>query len=198
MRQGEGQYAVAPGTVAVIKTTEAQGACGQVIEGAPKGAVVSVSAAQQPEDPGPAPANLAAVVEAAGWRLDETLPPADAFTPTNSPAPANQRGVSLGSVVKVKRKLAPPILVGSGVRGCQGALVVMDRKAAKVLSSVSLSDRCATIKVLPPGDLDGDGVMEVVAYSDDRTEVYRLAGTSQVPQLEVMGSWACSAQGTQE
>jgi hypothetical protein len=79
-----------------------------------------------PPPPEPPPV-AAATIEKVGWRLDEVLPPADRFTPnTPSKDVSQQRGVQVGTVVKMRREGGPPWYLASGTRNCDGGFVVLD------------------------------------------------------------------------
>ena len=188
-----GPRGVAPGTAG------GDGPCGGVlVTGGPAHAVLALPAAvQASDDPARQPqrpfANPAAVVEAAAWRVDEALPAADRFSPQGpeQSQPARQRGVELGSVVKVRRYGAPPVLVASGVRDCTGVLAILDDQAKTRLDALPIPGACAVGRVLPPADLDGDGALETAFFSDDTVVLARLDLSAAAPKLVPLGAWRC-------
>ena len=172
------------------------GACGgRVVTGGPEHPVLAlprgVTPAGAPEKPA---ANPAPVVEAAAWRVDEALPEPDRFTPRSpeEAQPARQRGVALGSVVKVRRYGGPPVLVASGTRDCNGLLAVLSSDAGERLATIEVPGGCAMGRVLPPADLDGDGTLETAYFSDDTVLLARLHLDEPSPRLETLGAWRCA------
>jgi hypothetical protein len=136
----------------------------------------------------------AATVEAAAWRLDEVLPGRDRFTPIDpDAAPALQRGVEVGSVVKVRRYGGPPVLVVAGRRGKTGALLVLDRTASAVQDQILVEGVTATPRVLPPADLDGDGHAETALFTGSETLLARLMFTPATVDLSPLEWWTCGA-----
>ncbi|MBL8616059.1 MAG: hypothetical protein JNM72_10660 [Deltaproteobacteria bacterium] len=188
-----GPRGVGPGTPG------GNGACGGIlVSGGPAHAVLALPAAvQASDDPARQPqrpfANPAAVVEAAAWRIDEALPAADRFSPQGpeQSQPARQRGVELGSVVKVRRYGGPPVLVASGVRDCNGVLAILDDQAKTRLDALPIPGACAVGRVLPPADLDGDGALETAFFSEDTVLLARLDLNAAAPKLLPLGAWQC-------
>ena len=167
---------------------------GTVLHGAPTSAVLAPPAGSPAVIPPKPPAVPAPLVEAALWRVDTLLPPADDFTPIDpSAAPAKARGVELGSVVKTRRPGAPPVLVVSGERSCTAVLAVLDAKATTVLASQVVPGVCGVPRVLPPADLDGDGALETAIFTDDRVVAARLGLASGKESMTLLGDWACPA-----
>jgi len=197
VQHGGGPVLVSPKSRAVATAAAAAPAdrCGgTVLEGAPPSSVLAPPAGS-PEVVPPKPAAVPApLVEAALWRVDTLLPPADEFTPVQaSAAPAKARGVELGSVVKTRRHGAPPVLVVSGERSCTAVLAVLDAKATNVLASQSVPGVCGVPRVLPPADLDGDGALETALFTDDRVVAARLELASGKESMTLLGDWACPA-----
>ena len=195
VQHGGGPALVSPKARAV--GTAAAGApadrCGgTVLEDALPSAVLAPPSGSPEVVPPRPPAVPAPLVEAALWRVDTLLPPADDFTPLDpSAAPAKARGVELGSVVKTRRRGAPPVLVVSGERSCTAVLAVLDAKATTVLASQAVPGVCSVPRVLPPADLDGDGALETAIFTDDRVVAARLGLASGKESMTLLGDWAC-------
>lgn len=174
-RSGGGDQAIGPGVSGTVQPTGTSGACGEEVSGAPEHAVVVVPAGSTPELPKEAPANRAGVVERAAWRLDEILPPRDAYSSAvNSPDPALQRGIRVASVAKTRRLNAPPVLLSSGARDCVEVVAALDQEAAKVLAWDRIDDLCQPLSLLPAADYDGDGQRELAGWNDQRVVLWRL------------------------
>jgi hypothetical protein len=170
-----------------------KGPCeGRKVVGGPEHGVLSLPDGLVPTSaPQKPPTNPAGLVEAAAWRIDETLPAPDRFTPNATATdPARQRGVALGSLVKVRRQHAPPILLAAGTRDCTGAFVILDHEGKTVLDRLLLPGACGMGRVLPPADLDGDGSMETAWFSEDAVLLARLTNGPN-PRLQPLGLWRC-------
>ena len=167
--------------------------CGGVaIDGVPANAVIVLPDGKDGEIPTKPSIIAASTVEAAAWRMDEALPGRDRFTPVNpDAAPALQRGVELGSVVKVRRYGAPPVVVVSGRRGAVGGLLVVDREASHTEAVLMADGFDATPRVLPPADLDGDGHLETALFTDSRVVLARLTVTPATVELTGLEAWTC-------
>ncbi|MSQ04286.1 MAG: hypothetical protein EXR71_20800 [Myxococcales bacterium] len=132
----------------------------------------------------------AALVERAGFRLRELLGAA----PTSEIDPVRGAGVSMRSMVKMRRNLAPPVYLAVATRGdhgipgkagpspvnspedCKAVLAILDAEASSTLSSVLLPDpeaTCAVPILAPPTDLDGDGDMDVLVYGQSEKRGFR-------------------------
>jgi len=129
---------------------------------------------------------MAETVETAVAQLHATLPTPDRYSP---PTTGPLKGISPGTVAKVRRDMAPPVLVASGTRDCHAAVALLDREATEVLASVVLPEWCGAATVHPPADLDGDGLRELALLSEDRVALLRLV--EQPPGLEQLGGWHC-------
>jgi hypothetical protein len=126
-------------------------------------------------------------VESAAWRLDEALP---RRTGTANPTdPARQRGVTVGTVAKLRRTGAPPLLVATGTREGHAALVVLDAAGDTTLDTMDLSPAHDWLHALPAFDIDGDGGLEIVAYSPGSVHIVGLDPTSGALSPEL--TWAC-------
>lgn len=169
------------------------GPCGGVaLDDATPNAVVAAPFGTTGEAPAKPAVIAAATVEAAAWRLDEVLPGRDRFTPLNpDAAPALQRGVEVGSVVKVRRYGGPPVLLVSGRRGSSGALLVLDREASRVESTVLVEGLSSTPRVLPPADIDGNGAAETALFTRTETLLARLELTPSTVGLQALEWWTC-------
>jgi hypothetical protein len=197
VQHGGGPVLVAPKAhaAASVDAAAAPDRCGgSVLKDAPTAAVLAPPPGSPETTPHKPPAVPAALVEAALWRVDTLLPEADSFTPIDpNAAPAKARGVELGSVVKTRRRGAPPVLVVSGERSCTAVLAVLDAKATRVLASQLVPGVCDVPRVLPPVDLDGDGAPETALFTGDRVVAARLQLASGEERLELLGDWACPA-----
>ncbi|GDX80987.1 hypothetical protein LBMAG42_27980 [Deltaproteobacteria bacterium] len=132
----------------------------------------------------------AALVERAGFRLREVL----GSTPSPEIDPVRGAGVSLRSVVKMRRNLAPPVYLAVATRGAHGipgeggrsavespedciaALAVLDAEASKILSSAPLpgaESTCAVPVLATPLDIDGDGQMDVLVHGQAEAKGFR-------------------------
>jgi hypothetical protein len=192
---GEGTIAVGPEAVATFTLApELPSRCGApAMKGAPHAAaIVLPPAVATPPPPPPEPLPVAAAtIEKVGWRLDEVLPPADRFTPnTPSKDVSQQRGVQVGTVVKMRRQGGPPWLLASGTRNCDGGFVVLDATASRTLVAERIPT-CDTLRVLNPSDLDGDGNAELAVFDDDSVYVYRIRPERGQPRVERLGRWSC-------
>lgn len=142
----------------------------------------------------PPPANAAPLVEAVSFRLDAHLPAADRFTPIDPAAqPAKQRGLELGSVIKVRRTGNPPVLLATGRRGCTAVLALLDREASRIEATLDLPGLCETPRLVPPADYDGDGAREAALATPGRVVAFRLDERSPTPALQLLGDWSCPA-----
>ncbi len=190
-RTTTGDLAAGARAVVPLSGSGQQGACGEGIAPATGAMIIPPAGSPTPEIV-PAPVVRAALVERAVWRLDELLPEADLFSPlVTTPDPTKGRGVELGSVAKVRRELAPPVLIAAGVRDCTGALAILDVDAGKVLTWHRIDGACETLRVLPPTDLDGDGHRELAAWSRSRVTLYRLTEGPGDPSLTLLADWTC-------
>jgi hypothetical protein len=162
------------------------------IDDATPHAVVTLPEGKTGEVPAKPAVISASTVEAAAWRLDETLPGRDRFTPIDpDAAPAVQRGVEVGSVIKVRRYGGPPVVVVGGRRGPSGGLVVMNHAASTTLARVLVDGFATTPRVLPPTDVDGDGHLETALFTDERVVLARLKLTPSTVELIPLESWSC-------
>lgn len=165
---------------------------GTAVDGAPKHAVVALPQGVSGDTPTKPPIISAATVEATAWRLDEKLPARDKWSPVDpNAAPAAQRGVQVGSVVKVRRYGGPPVLAVAGSRDCTGIVALLDREATTTWTHHLLPGICGTPHLLPPTDIDGDGQLETVVFDDEHVVVARLDLTPATADLTVLGHWAC-------
>lgn len=169
-----------------------EGTCGALLTEAPERATLALPAGKTATPPDPAPANPAGLVERAAWRIDELLPPRDAFSPAvSAPDPALQRGMRVASVTKTRRQGAPPVVIASATRDCTAVIALMDREAARVMSWDRLDQTCEPLSILPAADYDGDGARELVAHGDHRVVLYRLDEKPGSILLERVGDWSC-------
>lgn len=194
---GGGDIVVGPRSVSTSTGRgDSPAKCGGVaIDDAAPHAVLALPEGRSGDSPTKPAVISAAVVEAAAWRLDEVLPARDRYSPASSGAdPALQRGVSLGSVVKLRRFGGPPVLVVSGSRDCTGVLALLDREAKTVLDSTTVEGLCGTPRVLPPADIDGDGQLETALFSDTHVLLARLPLSSAKAAITPVQSWSCPLQ----
>ena len=197
---GGGDVVVGPRSVSTSRPRAgaAPAPCGGVvIDDAAPHAVVALPAGRSGATPQKPAVIEAAVVEAAAWRLDELLPAQDRYSPATPNAdPASQRGVSLGSVVKLRRYGGPPVLVVGGSRDCTGVLALLNRQATEVLASTLVEGLCDTPRVLPPADIDGDGQLETALFSDTHVLLSRITLTPAKAALAPVHTWTCPLEET--
>jgi hypothetical protein len=190
---GGGQVMVSA-TVARVGSTQGDpNVCGGVaVKGAPAGAAIALPEGSPVPEIQKTPAIRAHLVERAAWRLDEILPPRDKYSPAvGATSPAQQRGVSVGSVAKTRRKGAPPILISTGVRDCTAAVAVLDAKAEYTLAYDQVPGPCEKLRVLPATQLDSGPEREFAVFSDTHVILYRLHEESRRPRLSRIGQWTC-------
>lgn len=191
-KKGGGSVGLGPEGAGPLGEAGAEGPCGVAVGQAHPRAVLALPAGKTATAPDPAPANPAGVVERAAWRLDEVLPPRDAFSPAvTSPDPALQRGMRVASVVKTRRTGAPPVLIASATRDCTAVIAAMDREAAAVMSWDRLDKVCEPLALLPAADYDGDGTREIAAYGEHRIVLYQLVEKPGSLALRRVGDWTC-------
>jgi hypothetical protein len=191
MSTGPGSLAAGPKGIDALRPTGSLGGCGAIVED-PQGAMFVLKPGAVEAPIVAAPAIQANLVERAAWRLDELLPALDRFDPLpTSPDPSRSRGVNVGSVAKIRRHGAPPVLIASGHRGCTGVIAILSGDASETLAWDSLADACEPLRVFPPNDLDGDGVREVGAWSRSRATLYRMPETSGSVSLVRLADWTC-------
>ncbi len=140
------------------------------------------------EKGGPVPA---ALVERAGFRLREVL----GSQKTREIDPARGAGVAMRSVVKMRRKLAPPVYVAVATVGshgipvagggrapvsapgdCKAAIAVLDAEAEGTLSTMPLAGAeasCAVPVLTAPVDRDGDGVWDILVHGQAERAGFR-------------------------
>lgn len=132
----------------------------------------------------------AAMVERAGFRMKDLL----GTVSSGAPDAAKAGGTYVRSVVKTRRKNAPPVYVvtatgdevGAGRFGgpadvrsgenCKAALGLLDGKGEKLLSGVLLDDAtrlCAVPVIVPPVDMDGDGKLDVLVHGQQGARGFR-------------------------
>ncbi len=193
---GDGLTTVGPRGRAVARLRGAgESRCGGLaIDDATPHAVVTLPEGTTGDVPSKPAIISASTVEASAWRLDETLPGRDRFTPVDPDAsPALQRGVEVGSVIKVRRYGGPPVVVVGGRRGESGGLVVVDHAASITLAQVLADGFASTPRVLPPTDLDGDGHLETALFTSERVVLARLKLSPSTVDLIPLESWSCGA-----
>ncbi len=191
---GGGDTVVGPRSLATSRPrADTPTKCGGVaVDDAVPHAVLALPAGKSGDTPAKPAVITAAVVETAAWRLDEVLPARDRYAPaTPETNPALQRGVAVGSVVKVRRFGGPPVLAVGGSRDCTGVLALLDREATQVLARITVPDMCGTPRVLPPADIDGDGQLETALFTDTHILLARLPFTSANVAIEPLQSWTC-------
>ena len=132
----------------------------------------------------------AALVERAGFRLREVL----GSQATLEIDPARGAGVSMRSMIKMRRELAPPVYLVVATRGahgipgpdgpsavqdasdCKAALAVVDAEAEAGVDHALLAAAeatCAVPVLVGPVDLDGDGVKDVLVHGQSGTKGFR-------------------------
>ncbi len=72
--------------------------------------------------------------------------------------------VVVRSLIKQRRPAAPPLLLVAGDAGCTGLVALLDSDYQPLVSdTIQLpGPRCAPMAAMPPADLDGDGLRELV------------------------------------
>ncbi|MSQ03188.1 MAG: hypothetical protein EXR71_15075 [Myxococcales bacterium] len=140
------------------------------------------------EKGGPVPA---ALVERAGFRLREVL----GSHTTREIDPARGAGVSMRSVVKMRRRLAPPVYIAVATVGahgipaagggrapvgdpgdCKAAVAVLDAEAEGTMSTFPLPGAeasCAVPVLTAPVDRDGDGVLDILVHGQTEHAGFR-------------------------
>ncbi len=190
-RTTPGDLAAGSRGVVTLQGTGTTDPCGEAIAPADGGMIIPPPGSPTPQVQ-PAPAILASLVERAAWRLDELLPEPDLYSPlVTSPDPTKGRGVDVGSVAKVRRHLAPPVLVAAGHRDCNGALALLSADASQVLGWHGFDNACEPLRVLPPTDLDGDGRRELAVWSRSRVLLYGFTEGPGDPSLTLLSEWTC-------
>lgn len=192
---GAGEVLVGPRAVGGSAGGD-RGPCGGVpVQDAPEHAVLVAPVGAAPVAPKRPPVVAATIVEAAAWRLDETLPARDGFAPLDpDAAPPRQRGVEVGSVIKQRRAGGPPVYLAVGSRSCTAAAVVLDHEARTVLDAVVVPEVCGPVKALPPAELDGAPGLETAMFDDEAVVLLRLVLTPASATLEAAGLWRCPSK----
>jgi len=190
---GGGQVLVSATVARESSTVGEPNVCrGVAAKGAPAKAAIALPEGSPVPEIQKTPAIRAHLVERAAWRLDEILPPRDKYSPAvKSTAPSQQRGVSVGSVAKTRRRGAPPILISTGVRDCTAAVAVLDSKAEHTLAYDQVPGPCEKLRVLPATQLDSGPEREFAVFSDTHVILYRLHEESRRPRLSRIGQWTC-------
>lgn len=191
---GGGDTVVGPRSLSTSRPrADTPAKCGGVaIDDAAPHAVLALPVGKSGNTPTKPAVITAAIVETAAWRLDEKLPARDRYAPAAPETnPALQRGVALGSVVKVRRFGGPPVLAVGGSRDCTGILALLNREATQVLASVTVPEMCGTPRVLPPADIDGDGQLETALFTDTHILLARLPLTSAEASITPLQTWSC-------
>jgi len=172
---GDGEAMVecgSPGRLLTPKGTEpieVLGACGSGHRVVAGGLALLGLPPGQPISPLRPPANSAALVERAAWRLAEVLGPEQGLRPGGAQAadPALFEGIRVRTVRKTRR-MGPPVLVVVGDRRGRIASAIMDREAERVIDS-DLLDTGAVgwteVGATSAADLDGDGQQEVAVWA---------------------------------
>jgi hypothetical protein len=133
----------------------------------------------------------AAIAERAGFRMREVL----GGQSTIEIDPARSAGVSVRSLVKVRRHLAPPVYVAVATKGahgipdatgqrspvlkaedCTAAIAVFDAELARVIDSKVLpaaATTCAVPSIAGPVDLDGNDHLDVLVHGQDGKKGFR-------------------------
>ena len=193
---GGGDVIVGPREAFTVRTSGDALECeGVATKGAPKnGALVLPKNVPIPkiQKPGAIQAHR---VERAAWRLDEVLPARGRFaSKVGSKAPSKQRGIDVGSVTKTRRYGAPPFLIATGTRSCNGAVIFTDLKAEKVIAYDQLSNSCLPLRVLGALDYDGDGQREFAIFSDETVALYRLNESPGSLSMTRLAAWTCKVK----
>jgi hypothetical protein len=68
---------------------------------------------------------------------------------------------------------------------------VLDAGAETAIDHARLSDTCAPLRLLPPGDYDGDGSLDAVVYSEERIAAFSV--DPRAGALRALGDWSCPA-----
>jgi len=190
---GGGSVVVGPREAQEVRTSGDSLVCeGVAVKGAPKhGALALPENAPVPELKKPS-AIQAHRVERAAWRLDEILPARGRYaSKIPAKAPSKQRGIDVGSVTKTRRYGAPPFLIATGVRSCNGAVAFTDLKAEKTLAYDQLKNTCSPLRVIGALDYDGDGNREFAIFSDEVVVVYRITESPGRLSMTRLADWQC-------
>lgn len=133
----------------------------------------------------------ASLVERIGFRLAEVL----GTKASGAKDAAKSAGVYVRSVVKVRQPDGPPLYIAAGTvdtsgegqwaapkgqeragEACRAALVVTDHTAEKAVAQVELplaTSTCVIPLVVPPVDVDGDGVRDLLLYGQKDNKGFR-------------------------
>ena len=195
---GKGTVMVGPSGVQPVESTSQRGECGGRILSTSDRAVLVLPEGAHPTDPPQAATVQASQVETAAWRLHEVLPSTDSTaSPESVTQPARQKGVEVGSVSKVRRHGAPPIFLVSGVRDCTAGVLVLDKELGTTLDHYSFEGICDPVAVMPPSDLDGDGLRELVVFNPQFVGLLRLLETPGSVSLQFEARWSCNASNAE-
>lgn len=190
VRLGEGDRVLGRGGAATVTATGETGVCdGTVLPGAPPLARLALAGDGPPPELPAVPKVQADLARAAAVALHPTLP-ADRFTP-HSEDPERLHGIDLGSVVKTRRELAPPVLLVSAHREGTAAIAVLSRDATEVHEVLLHEGWSERAHLLPAADLDGDGLREVALYGPRDLALYRLDESGRHPRLQAVHHWRC-------
>jgi hypothetical protein len=97
------------------------------------------------------------------------------------------------TLIKQRRPGAPPVLLAVGDAGCTGLVAVLDEDARPLVSDAPVlpGPRCAPLAAIPPADIDGDGIRELVVRAGNGEPgvgtyraVYHIELDGDAPRLD--------------
>ncbi len=191
-RIGQGSVLVGRGGVSAAAEADGDGVCGgRMLSGAPELTRLSVSPKGEPPEL-PAQAKvLATTATQAVSQLQGVLPEGDRFTPYVDD-PTHFFGMTVGTVAKTRRHMAPPVLLASAVRDGRAALGVLDRAGEELHQGLLLEGWTERAHLLPTADYNGDGAREVVLYGPQDVALFSMDETGRNPSLTLVHRWTCA------
>jgi hypothetical protein len=170
-----GDKAVVPGAKGEGRLMDAKGARAAVAAGSCGAAPAFEGGGMLWLPPGeeqtfqPVPMVAAAVVERSAWKLAEVLGPPEGVLPgVDAKDPTLHQGIRVQAVAKLRRP-GPPWQAIVGERRDRVALAIADGAATNLASGLVLrrsTDAPVDIRVATGGDVDGDGLADVVIAGD--------------------------------
>ena len=191
VRIGEGTVTVGRGGVKSVVEADGNGVCGgRKLTGTPPLSRLSVVPKGEAPALPPTSQVLSTAVSSAAGRLNEAMPAPDRFAPYVDD-PTKLYGMTMGTVAKTRRELAPPVLLASALRDDIAVVAVLDRDGTETLSSLLLETWTERVNLLPVADYDGDGARELAAYGPKDLALLAFDESAPDPTLKVVHRWHC-------